>query len=383
MPIIKLFLSLWILLYSLNAFAQQDLISDSGITETDLSFIPLETVNLLEQSPEDTRFWRHKDPALLQDLLMTLPIEPKQFKELKSFLLKSPIFLERSTSSASTTLMNIRLYHLALAGELETIAQYVYNIPQHLRSETIERYSLLAQFVTNKIEQACLHIPEKLAEYKHNFWLQTLIYCQAYNKEKHQLDLSLKLLKEDQKNLDPKLDEILALLAKKEPAHKQANTLWIELLQEQLIPHHSYIKIFPKPPTIESAILSQSELDKHWPSEDEESKEEAIERMAGLYNLLYANGINIAFNRWNRLWLYALSEKVQPPSILVHHYLLSALKEQQLGVALVAVTYVLTSYSLADISYHLQSDILYTLRVLGLHKEAEMFSRELLKNKKS
>ncbi len=299
--------------------------------------------------------WSKNNADYIKNLLVYLPYsELEILKELKSKLLVSSAVAPRGGSN-SVPFINYRLINLARMGNWQNIEKLIVKIPPDLLTENINKIYVTSLFFGNNEAKACDEITGFFFEYTTLYWRELSIICQAVQGKNSQVELAMNLLREDAKTISKEFREAIDNIEDKAYLRSHLAVISLGLSAEKTG--------FPK---IAAVKYKESVSD-----------QKRLDHLAKFYAVNDANGGKVAHVRLQELLIYALSNKLKPPQILLSLMLEKAAEKNRIGEIVILILLALDDKNIAESSLLLLTKSIKFLHKIGLTDEAKRLAIEV------
>ncbi len=192
--------------------------SDGFVVQTNrLEALNLETIGILniETGGFDKNMWNGTAHAEAVSLLKNLPskIYSRSLQNLQERLLltraRTPIHEKNDNKNI---ILKLRQQNLFKWGKLDYFAQIQQNIPQSHDDEGLAQLAVNVFFLNNNLDEACELTKYWFDKSQEKFWQKNLIFCDAINGLRDNVDFGIQLLSEIKNTEDDKFISLINVI---------------------------------------------------------------------------------------------------------------------------------------------------------------------------
>lgn len=361
-------------LVSFAAVAQGGVVSSDSVEVKDLGEVSLDEVGLLSAKDDgfSSNMWQGSDALFVSLLLDKLPLQTKSpvIVDIKKRLLLS-VAAKPANLQGTDTMFFARVKHLAGIGDSSSIANILRKVPENFRNERTDSIYTISLFSNQNYADGCKLAQASMQKYNNMFWRKIILACQASAGKNNELDLGMKLLKEDGKKLDANFIKIIDGLkgndAEKISAKKDfINNLNLEIFPEKQV-QQSFPRIMNHVQTMPEEYLNSWIV---WMNSTGDSAKR-IESMERFYAFLESLGETITIKQWQEMAIYSLANNIKIPSFVWTSLLQDAVNGKRQGEIAMIMIHAVGEDDLGALSPELLRWLIYAADEMKFKKDAQ------------
>lgn len=379
----KIFSIVFILisLFPLASMSQENNVFSDKVAEKNLGEISLDEVGLLtaKESGFVANMWQGSDADFISIMLDKLPLQTKSavIVDIKKRLLLS-VATKPEGGQGADSMFFARMKHLANNGDSNNIANILRKVPDNFRNERTDAIYAISLFASQNYTEGCKISQASMQKYNNIFWRKIILACQASNGKNNELELGLKLLKEDGLTVDPDFIKIINGLKGKEAEKSAAKKNFVKTISLEIFPEKQ--KQYPFPRIINHAATMPDEYVNSWVASMNSTVDSAkrIEAMERFYALLESLGETITMKQWQEIAVYSLANNIKVPTFVWTSLLEDAVAGKRQGeVALIMINAV-GDDGLEALSPELLRWLIYAADEINFKKDAQKIVSEAM-----